>query len=186
MFTRSRSGHAAIIYGTKIYVAGGSLAGSTFPDIGSSHVEYYDATTCSWVEHVAMKIKRVNFDLLIIKDKLYAVGGDSNSQLDTIESFDGEAWKIITQFPCKRSYSSVFNIGSMIFIVGGKVSRDTPSNCDVFCTSSNQWLDSNIMYSTKMKTKAGHGVINISFPKSFPNMVNRKVIAYNYIGFHWV
>ena len=185
MYTRSRSGHAAIIYCAKIYVAGGSLAGSSFPDIGSSHVEYYDATTCSWVEDVAMNIKRVNFDLLIIKNKLYAVGGDSNSQVDTIESFDGEAWKIITQFPCKRSYSSVFNIGSMIFIVGGKVTRDTSSNCDIFCTSSNQWFDSTIMNSTNLKTKEGHDVINISFPKSFPNMVYRKVVAYKYTGFHW-
>jgi hypothetical protein len=144
----SRSHHASISYRSCIYVAGGIVAhnaiymnGGTF----SKMVEYYDSNLKNWIRISDMNRARYNFKLYVIRDELYAVGGDIEGVCSllqgTIEKYDTTImqWIMVTTFPHKRHNCASSCFDTSIFIFGGKDGRNVCTTWDRYDVLTNSW-----------------------------------------------
>ena len=100
-----RKGHASVLFHDKLWVAGGILRDEEITSSvevlsfksGIDCIETLplDATPDNtFVEAASMTNKRRNFKLVVVEDKLYAVGGDDES---TIEVYceDSNIWQVL-------------------------------------------------------------------------------------------
>jgi len=138
----ARYAHSAVVYNNQIWVAGGT----TNSDLYSNEVEalvYKNGSLESVSMMPAMCHGRRNFQLMVVKDKIYAVGGDEEG---TIECFnpDTEEWSIITSFPSfKQNYSATTD-GENIYIFGGQNKRKQfLSSWECYSVISEHWTITN-------------------------------------------
>ena len=147
-----RSEHAACIYRGKIWVAGGFLCNKGYPIVGSTSVESYNAELNAWEECSPLTTDRKQFSLLVIRDIMYAVGGDCMGDKNTIEKYDEcrKGWVHVCDYPLKRKNSCSTSIGTYIIVFGGKREGGKGrlsgyhDSYDAFCTIRGEWLSSSI------------------------------------------
>ena len=86
----STNNMSASVVNDKIYVVGGVnfRAGNQFVSV--AHVQMYDPKTDQWTPQASMLTPRHNLDTSVVDGKIYAIGGYSNRNLESIEVFDPE------------------------------------------------------------------------------------------------
>ena len=75
----------------KIYVAGGKL-GENSEDLRS--VECYDLDTKNWTEVASMNFARSGYNLLSLRGRLYAMGGDGVGGVEVYDP-DNNSWTVL-------------------------------------------------------------------------------------------
>jgi len=160
-----RTGHAAVVYHGKIYVCGGE----TLNNVRTRSVEVFSPSTGTWeLQAESMTVTRTDFKLVVIKDTLFAVGGDDlQNQMTSIEMKDGPdaPWTLCTELRGESRFGSpVGVIGSKIFFFGSSFEAGTSQgfgSWNYFDTASAYWASqrlSAMRRSLPRSTWAGVGV----------------------------
>eukprot|EP00039_Didymoeca_costata_P011915 m.169849 g.169849 ORF g.169849 m.169849 type:complete len:443 (+) comp15329_c1_seq1:352-1680(+) len=111
----ARSHTAATVYNGDIYV----LGGKNMKDERQDRV-FRMKDTGDWEEVVRMREPRQFPGSAVFQDKLYVIGGFSGqSQLATVEYFDGHEWKYTTSLNKKRANPGVTEFQGYLYVVGG-------------------------------------------------------------------
>lgn len=125
-------GHASVYFEDEVIIAGGLSLGEP-----SCAVRAYDPSSGSWRELPSLCHTRHHFSLVVVKNQLYAVGGDEGG---TIEVFDGSAWVVLTKFQRFIRNFSVCVVNDSIFIIGGRTRRSAfLSTCSSYNTATGEW-----------------------------------------------
>lgn len=130
----ARSGHAAVVFNGKIFIAGGRPAGDG--DCVRS-VESFDPCTGEWSVMPPMLKPRYLLSLLVINGCLYAVGGCLS-----IERYDPKlnCWEFVTRIRNGRRYASVVSVGDIIYFFGGvDLQYRFEGTWDSYSTSACTW-----------------------------------------------
>ncbi|MCF8296082.1 MAG: T9SS type A sorting domain-containing protein [Saprospiraceae bacterium] len=131
-----RRNHACCYLDGKVYVVGGY--NSVISKMNTNFV--YDTLTESWTVKSPMSHSRSNLGLVVLNNKVYAVGGDPF--LSSIEEFnpDSNSWKQLTPMPTGRQHLGCAVVNNKIYAIGGIVgwSNYTGAN-EVYNPDSNSW-----------------------------------------------
>jgi N-acetylneuraminic acid mutarotase len=129
----ARSGAAAQVVGSNIYVAGG-MAGN---GASVSTVEIYNPTTNSWSTAPSMGTRRDNPGSASIGGKLYVFGGRTreadgtvtNGTLNTVEMYDPSVGSWVARAPMLtgRRTMVVGNINGRAQVMGGEITQQGDS-----------------------------------------------------------
>lgn len=136
-----RSHHASVAYRNRIWVAGGALEGHTMV---FNTVEVFDPATQQVVPAPPMLKARLKPGLVVIKDVLYAVGGDVDrwrSTHDTIERFDCvlSKWQLVTHYAEKRTGAAVCSCEDRIYVFGGRDGARRHLTWDCYDVTKQEW-----------------------------------------------
>lgn len=136
----ARKGHAAVVFAGKLWVAGGALAdGVSTAAVETIDLDDLHRRGARFEEAAPLTTARKNFKLVVVKDTLYAVGGDSTG---TIEAYDEytNSWMLETAFPDYRKHFSVCVYGDKICVFGGQDRRSKGlSTVDVYDVNETEW-----------------------------------------------
>lgn len=133
--SRQRGSAATVVYQNKIYICGGIINGHINGSVNWTDV--YDPLTDSWTPLADAPHKRDHFQLAVLNEKLYAIGGRrtnlENDKLfsDTESSVDYYDIKTNTwitlpgtaNLPTPRAGSSTVVIQDKIFVIGGESNK---------------------------------------------------------------
>ncbi|KAF2892512.1 hypothetical protein ILUMI_13656 [Ignelater luminosus] len=98
-------------------------------------VEQYIPETNIWKTMAPMREARGRFQIAIINDKVYAVGGSNGTtELDTVEMLDISVgkWTNLPKLPLARSNLGVCDLNGLIYCVGGWNGQVGIKQCDTF------------------------------------------------------
>jgi hypothetical protein len=135
-----RSYHASISFEGRMWVAGG-IDDDAY-DL--SRVEVYDAVSKKWEVAQSMTKRRYDFDLLVVRGELYAVGGDvpfRGDDMTSIEKLDkvsGE-WRVVAELGESRLGCGAACMGSKIYMFGGRHGGNYSTNWNFFDVETEQW-----------------------------------------------
>ena len=136
---QNRECHAMCLYKDEIWIAGGS----TLNHLRSTTVEVmrYDELQHQWMTESmpSMQHPRKDFELLVIQDHLYAVGGDLEM---TIECYDEQSrsWSVLTTLPSYRQHCAITTDSQAIYIFGGQDKRQQYLNTvEVYVPARKSW-----------------------------------------------
>ena len=102
----ARCRHASVEFNNKLWIGGGSVLVNGALVSTNSVCSYEEGK--GWRKEAAMNCKREFLDLLVVQQRLYAVGGDvdeeGNHKLRTIEILteDESKWEHVARFPNTR------------------------------------------------------------------------------------
>ena len=126
----------------KIWLAGGH----DDDDNVLSSVEVYDAATNRWERAPDMIEGRTLFNLVVVEDELYAVGGavETYLSIEKLSKVSG-AWQVIAAIEENRIGCSAAAMGSKIYVFGGGRERDAHiSTWSAFDVTTEQWASASI------------------------------------------
>jgi hypothetical protein len=133
-------------FNDKIWVAGGIDNLNNY----LNSVEIYDPNIQKWIiDKSPMINKRYNCKLNVIKNNIYAIGGDINIDKLTIEKYDGK-WKIVTEIKCNQENYHTLILDSKLFLFYSEICTDYISYypdkiiCKIYDFDNNIWHDYNI------------------------------------------
>jgi hypothetical protein len=140
-----RYGHTAVAYRNSLWICGGVLGNES-----TSSIEVFSMNpscreqppnTVPWMQN-----RRFNFNLLVVHDDLYAIGGDDDC---TIEKYDGKEnrWDIVTSFPrFRQNFSACLDGGDGIYVFGGQSRRkEFLSTYDRYSIRNMCWIEESVV-----------------------------------------
>lgn len=133
-----RHGHSVVVYNDEIWVAGGCTSNELY----SQSVEticYKNGSFTAGRAMPSLNNGRKNLKLLVVKGKLYAVGGDDEGSIEFLNE-DTEEWEIITNFPVYKTNFAATTDGENIFVFGGQdIRRSFLTTWECFNVSCEKW-----------------------------------------------
>jgi hypothetical protein len=145
-FIKYRRFYGITTFNNKIWVAGGVDNSNNY----LNSVEIYDPTIERWnIDNSKMINKRVNCKLVVIKNDIYAVGGDINIDKLTIEKYDGK-WKIVSEIKYNQENYHTLILDSKLFLFYSEICTDYNSYypdktiCKIYDFNNNKWNDYNM------------------------------------------
>lgn len=105
-------------------------------------VEQYIPETNTWKLAPSMREARGRFQIAVLGDKVYAVGGSNGTtELDTVEMLDLSVgrWTNMPRLPLARSNLGVCDLGGVIYCVGGWNGQVGIKQCDIFNPETSKW-----------------------------------------------
>ena len=123
----------------KVYCGGGA---TDFPNDFTDYVVYcYDAAQDDWTTLPPLPVRF--FGLGQVNDKLVAIGGQKNTRVNEILTYDerSKKWKqTIPPMPTARTSPGVLSLQSALVVAGGITSDSTYTNVvEIFKPSPSQW-----------------------------------------------
>ena len=106
-----------VIYQNKIYCIGGTTENAV-----SGVNEVYDPITDVWETKAAMPVAK-SVDAVVVKDKIYLIGGGPNNTLNQVYDPTTDSWTIKAAMP-NKAYGASVGMGNKIYVVGGSYSGD--------------------------------------------------------------
>jgi len=139
---QARRWHAAAIFNNKLYVCGGGGLNNCL----HRSVEVFDSESGLWIIDSQMIKPRWNFNLLVYKNELYAVGGQNFDKF-SIEKRNNETklWELVTEVPYFRRDCSSALIGDKIFVFGCGYCKNemVSSSFDYYDLIMKKWVSNN-------------------------------------------
>lgn len=135
---QERSHHGCAFYQGRMWVAGGFVANNLQ---ATELVESLCVERGEGIMQARMARKRIQPRLLVIRDALYAVGGEYTVS-STIERYDTltHSWMIVTEFPIARAGCAVAALGCRIYVFGGGLNGSSEhGSFDFFDTVTSEW-----------------------------------------------
>ena len=128
--------HASISFEGRMWVAGGE--GNDVNMLSS--VEVYNAVSKKWEVVQSMTKRRYNFNLLVVRSELYAVGGDAIISIEKLDKVSG-GWRVVTVLEGECRYAcGAACMGSKIYVFGGGGLIDNHrSTWNFFDVETEQW-----------------------------------------------
>jgi hypothetical protein len=143
---KSRRFYGITTFNNKIWVAGGIDNSNEY----LNSVEIYDPNIEKWnIDESPMINKRHNCKLSVIKNNIYAIGGDININKLSIEKYDGK-WKLVTEIQCSQENYHTLILDSRLFLFYNEICTDYISYypdkiiCKIYDFESNIWYDYNM------------------------------------------
>ncbi|KRT80138.1 hypothetical protein AMK59_8821 [Oryctes borbonicus] len=105
-------------------------------------VEQYIPESNKWSPLKPMRQGRGRFQIAILGDKVYAIGGSNGTtELDTVEMLDLNVgkWIDLPRLPLARSNPGVCDLDNLIYCIGGWNGQVGIKQCDVFDPKTNMW-----------------------------------------------
>ncbi len=143
---KSRRFYGKTTFNNKIWIAGGIDNNNNY----LNSVEIYDPEIEKWViDNHNMINKRVNCDLVVIKNNIYAIGGDINSNKFTIECYNNK-WNIITEIDINEKIYHRLYLDNKLFLFYSETITDYityyPSKVisKIYNFENNSWYDYNV------------------------------------------
>lgn len=144
---KSRRFYAKTTFNNRIWIAGGIDNNNNYLD----SVEIYDPNIGKWfVNKQTMVNKRINCELIVNNDNIYAIGGDINSYQFTIEKFEYNGWKIITEINLHEKIYHRLYLDNKLFLFYTETITDYISYypdkiiCKIYDFENNIWSNYNI------------------------------------------
>lgn len=105
--------------------------------------EQYVPENNTWIPAPKMRGSRGRFQIAVLNDKVYAVGGSNGTtELDTVEMWDSSSsgkWKEVPKLPLARSNAGVCQLDNLIYCIGGWNGQVGIKQCDVFDPETSNW-----------------------------------------------
>ncbi|XP_014196918.1 kelch-like protein 7 [Haplochromis burtoni] len=141
----SRCSHASVEANGLIYVCGG-LTGNSVSGRLLRNCEVYDPSTQQWRKLHEMRVARKNHGLVVIDNKIYAVGGEgSTGGLDSVEYYDitTNKWNAASRMPWRSLTVKCVPVGDVIFVLAGRgLGAQCLTNVLEYHTKTNRWVTS--------------------------------------------
>ena len=128
MATPRHGAKAAVVNGT-VFVFGGwhgkdrELANRKYP----VSVEAYNPQTDVWIQKKEMRVSRVEFDIGVVDEKIYVIGGairrdGGGERIGRVDVYNPatDTWVAGREMPTPRSSLGVGVIGNRIYAIGGR------------------------------------------------------------------
>ena len=118
----AKSSMTAVTFNDLIYCMGGWTAGVS----NTGHVLVYNPLENSWTQLPDMPSPRHGFKLVILDNKIWAIGGSDDSlYLDVVESFDPITglWNAEESMNSARHWPVAWVEQNKIFVGGGKIAQ---------------------------------------------------------------
>jgi len=108
--------HSACAWKGRLYVAGGW----DLPNHMLGSVEAYDPKINKWVVCPEMVRKRAIFNLLIVNDELYAIGGEvlTTNGISIEKRLANGKWELVTEIKELRTYCCCSVMNGKIYLLG--------------------------------------------------------------------
>jgi hypothetical protein len=139
----------AVVNG-KIYAIGGSnekgewdISGATATTggvVGTN--EEYDPATDTWIIKTPMPTPRIGFSIVIFQNKIYCIGGKTESSTGANEVYDPatNSWETKTPLPTRREGFAILVYQNKIYFIGGTTGRNYTTGLAVY-TGVNEIYD---------------------------------------------
>lgn len=150
---RQRGAAGAVVHQDKIYLVGGIQNGHI-----DGHVRFFDVfdpSTGEWAKLPDLPRNRDHFQVAVIDDKLYAVGGRRTSQATErlfeltipevdVFDFDTQKWKPLSpaaDLPTERAGSTTITADGKLIVLGGESGNQEPAHNEVelFDPKTKEW-----------------------------------------------
>lgn len=111
---KSRHSFATCVAAGRIYTAGGISGNQKL-----SSVEYYSEASGVWTEVMDMPDPRSSFELAVVGNRMYAVGGDADSTIKSIDSeYSDNEWSEDFLYIPYLQYTACVALKENIYVVG--------------------------------------------------------------------
>ncbi len=137
-----RRGMSSVVVGGRVYTFGGANGSGGSNGSGAlSTFEVFDPTTNTWSTPVTTGVMtpRWRSCSVLLRDKVYVMGGFNNGTVNTVEIFDTltNTWSPgdTISFGARSDFCA-FNVNGKIYVVGGQGDTLSPQ---VFDPNSNEW-----------------------------------------------
>ncbi len=120
----ARHGHAAVAFGGKVYVLGGSALGATV-EVPTRALEIYDPAANSWRTGLPMPTARAFLAAAEAGGKIYAIGGAldaaGESRTNVVEVYDpvDDDWTTAEPLPIALQTSAAQGVNGKVYVLGG-------------------------------------------------------------------
>uniref|UniRef100_A0A3B4BKQ5 BTB domain-containing protein n=1 Tax=Periophthalmus magnuspinnatus TaxID=409849 RepID=A0A3B4BKQ5_9GOBI len=118
----ARRGHSSVEVSGLIYVCGGTHTNNASSRI-LNECEVFDPNTEQWSKICRMKEARKNHGLVVVNNKIYAVGGQgATGGLDSVEYYDidNNKWYSASPVPWRGVSLKCAAVGEKIYVLAGK------------------------------------------------------------------
>ena len=129
--THAREHTAAVAFDGDLWVLGGRWQEEML-----SSTEVFDIETGSWSDGPAMLEARSGFGATVLGDRIFVAGGEIFDQsngftataLDSVERFDGEAWRLAPPLPRRLHGFPLATVGDSIYLLSGSIEPAAANN----------------------------------------------------------
>jgi len=131
-----RGGMAAVVLDNRVFVMGGTISHPSSGLRVTASVLSYDLKEDEWTERRSMNVARAAHCAVVIRDKIFVVGGsqlhdDSLDEilLSSVESYDefNDVWVLERSLPFGLSHASCSSLDSRILVFGGSGASSSSS-----------------------------------------------------------
>lgn len=154
--TRRRGSSGVALYNGRIYIVGGITHGHTSGT--NNWFDEYDIETDTWVKLPDAPLPRDHFHAVVVKDKLYCIGGRNTSihEPDNFEAFFGAVirdidvydfltnrWETLSEssrLPVGSAAGGVAHLDGNIIYFGGENDKEALADTRAFDIDTNSWI----------------------------------------------
>jgi parallel beta-helix repeat protein len=146
-----KGGGSACVVNDKIYVLGGTTAGS-YSDLAYNVV--YDPSTNTWEEKAPVPTPRGFLSTAVVNGIIYAIGGGYPTSKKTVEAYDPvtNTWTPKADMLGNRLGAQAVVVNGIIYNIGGNY---TSRNCEAYDPTTNTWTK-------KADMPEGGGVVSVT------------------------
>ncbi|KAK3885238.1 hypothetical protein Pcinc_010512 [Petrolisthes cinctipes] len=135
-----------------------AVGGLTKSGDSLSTVEVYDPIVGRWQMAESMSMLRSRVGVVVMKKKLYAIGGyDGIDRLATVEVFDpsSKCWSKVSPMNCKRSAVGAAVLNDHLYVCGGYDGVASLNTVECYDSEANKWA----MVTSMTKHRSAAGVV---------------------------
>lgn len=135
-----------------------AVGGLTKSGDSLSTVEVFDPIVGRWQIAEAMTMLRSRVGVVVMKNKMYALGGyNGQERLNTVEVFDpaSKTWSKVASMNCKRSAVGAAVLNNKLYVCGGYDGISSLNTVECYCPEADEWT----MVSSMSKHRSAAGVV---------------------------
>ncbi|XP_017281943.1 kelch-like protein 7 isoform X2 [Kryptolebias marmoratus] len=138
----ARCSHGSAEANGLIYVCGGTVGNNVSGRI-LSNCEVYDPSTQQWRELCGMREARKNHGLVVVNNRIYAVGGQGPlGGLDSVEYYDiaSNEWRAASAMPWRGVTVKCAAVGDVIYVLAGFQGVGRLGHVLEYHTETDRWV----------------------------------------------
>ncbi|KAG7245016.1 hypothetical protein INR49_023582 [Caranx melampygus] len=138
----ARCSHGSVEANGLIYVCGGTV-GNNLSGRVLNNCEVYDPNTQQWRELCGMREARKNHGLVVVNNRIYAVGGQGAlGGLDSVEYYDiaSNEWRAASPMPWRGVTVKCAAVGDVIYVLAGFQGVGRLGHVLEYHTDTDRWV----------------------------------------------
>uniref|UniRef100_A0A8C8A0E8 Kelch-like family member 7 n=1 Tax=Oryzias sinensis TaxID=183150 RepID=A0A8C8A0E8_9TELE len=138
----ARCSHGSVEANGLVYVCGGTVGNNVSGRI-LNNCEVYDPNTQKWRELCGMKEARKNHGLVVVNNRIYAVGGQGPlGGLDSVEYYDiaTNEWRSAAPMPWRGVTVKCAAVGEIIYVLAGFQGVGRLGHALEYHTETDRWV----------------------------------------------
>ncbi|XP_026202883.1 kelch-like protein 7 [Anabas testudineus] len=138
----ARCSHGSVEANGLIYVVGGTVGNNVSGRV-LNNCEVYDPATQQWRELCGMREARKNHGLVVVNNRIYAVGGQGAlGGLDSVEYYDiaSNEWRAASPIPWRGVTVKCAAVGEVIYVLAGLQGVGRLGHVMEYHTDTDRWV----------------------------------------------